>query len=124
MCDLAALHPPSTDSPALADARLADPFGTGLSGLLAAGAAVELPPPLDQLHADPAPLLAALAGQPVTLVHGDAWHGNLIWVTGRPVWIDWEECSRAPAVADLATWLYGSAFVPPTPTPERDLAAY
>ena len=124
MGDLAALHAIFADSTALADARLADPFGADLSGLLAAGAAVELPPPLDRLHADPAPLLAAFAGQPVTLVHGDAWHGNLVWATGRPVWIDWEECSRAPAVADLATWLYGSAFVPPTPTPERDLAAY
>lgn len=102
----------------------ADPFGADLSRLLAAGVDVELPPPLAELRADPAPLLAALDGLPVTLVHGDAWRGNLVWASGCPVWIGWEECSRAPAVADLATWSYGSAFVPRTWTPERDLRAY
>jgi hypothetical protein len=124
MYDLAAMHTAFTDSVAVADARLADPFGTDLPGLLAAGATVELPAPLAELHADPVPLLAALADQPITLIHGDAWHGNLVWATDRPSWIDWEECSRAPAVADLATWVHGSAFVPASPTPERDLAAY
>jgi Ser/Thr protein kinase RdoA (MazF antagonist) len=47
-------------------------------------------------------LLAALAGQPITLIHGDAWRGNLNWDADRPVWIDWAGCSRAPAVADRA----------------------
>ena len=51
-------------------------------------------------------------------------NGNVIWDDGHPVWIDWEECSRAPAVAELATWIHGSAFVPPSQTRERDLAAY
>jgi hypothetical protein len=124
MRDLAAMHEAFAETAAVADPRLADPFGADLSRFLAAGADVELPPPLAELHADPAPLLAALDGLPVTLVHGDAWWGNLVWASGCPVWIDWEECSRAPAVADLATWVYGSAFVPPTRTPERDLVAY
>jgi hypothetical protein len=131
--DLAALHAQFTDSAVLYDTRLADPFGADLNEHLAvARAAVAsstvigsgLSPALADLLADPTPLLDALADQPMTLIHGDAWYGNLVWRSAVPFWIDWEECSRGPAVADLATWLYGTPFVPPTPTPDLDLTAY
>lgn len=140
--DLAAMHLAFAGDPAVDHAALADPFGAAGAGAGAeagdgdgvgaeagdgVGAGVtgaELPEPLATLRADPSPLRAAIAGQPATLVHGDAWRGNLLWRAGRPYWLDWEEASRAPAVADLATWLYGTPFVPPTPTPDADLAAY
>lgn len=118
MRDLAALHREFTADPAVDHPSLADPFGAPRM------AGPPLPAPLDALAADPSPLVAALADLPVTLVHGDAWHGNLLWRGERPWWLDWEEASRAPAVADLATWLYGTPFVAPSPAPAADLAAY
>jgi len=104
--DLAALHDTFTESPVLAHEWLRHPFGPDLDGLLALGRqdARSLPPPLRTLLDDPAPLLAILAQEPSTVLHGDPWPANVRRPQpGRRVWLDWEQASVGPAAADLAT---------------------
>jgi Phosphotransferase enzyme family len=126
--DLARLHDALVSAPVLADARLRGVTGRELPELLEQSvelaARSDLPEPLRLSIAEPAPLLAALS-EPITLVHGDAWPGNVLRTPdGGRCWIDWEEAGAGHAALDLANWLHGSPWVPPSPDPDRDLAVY
>jgi aminoglycoside phosphotransferase (APT) family kinase protein len=77
------------------------------------------------LLADPSPLAELLDPQPRTLVHGDAWPGNVLARGSQDfVWLDWAESGAGPAALDLAIWLYGSPWAPGSTNPEGALAAY
>jgi thiamine kinase-like enzyme len=119
LADLARLHDAFTGAPVLADDRLRDVTQRELPALLERVANFEPSEPLRRLIADPSPLLAELSG-PRTLVHGDAWPGNIVGTC----WIDWEEAGVGHPALDLANWLYGSPWVPASTDPERDLALY
>ncbi len=55
---------------------------------------------------DPTPLLEALEGTPLTLVHGDWKLDNLgSDATGRTILLDWSLPGRGPALSDLAWYL-------------------
>ena len=128
LSDLAALHDALAHEAVLADRRLRDVAGDELPTLVdrstALAAEMALPDPLLTLAADPRLLLAALTG-PTTLVHGDAWPGNVLATQGGGrCWIDWEEAGRGHAALDLANWLHGSPWVSRSPSPEHDLAVY
>jgi hypothetical protein len=61
---------------------------------------------LGDLAADPGPLVGALRGTPLTLVHGDWKFGNVgEHPDGRTVLLDWDRCGAAPATFDLAWYL-------------------
>jgi Phosphotransferase enzyme family len=67
-------------------------------------------PALDELataiHADPAPLVAALAATPMTFLHGDWKMGNLgSHADGRTILLDWAYPGAGPACWDLAWYL-------------------
>ncbi|MGZ5213566.1 MAG: phosphotransferase family protein [Actinomycetota bacterium] len=109
--------------------RFRDVFGREREGLLSeahvSANAAALPEPLSSLLADPSPLVAIVESQPRTLVHGDAWPGNVL--THGPkdfVWLDWAESGAGPAAFDLAVWLYGSPWAPGSTSPEGALGAY
>jgi hypothetical protein len=58
------------------------------------------------LAADPTPLLRALEGTPLTLVHGNWKLDNLgTDPDGRTILLDWELPGRGPALSDLAWYL-------------------
>ena len=58
------------------------------------------------LHDDPAPLVAALAETPQTLVHGDWKAGNLgVDPDGRTILLDWAVTGVGPACADVAHYV-------------------
>jgi hypothetical protein len=128
LADLARLHETFAEEPLLGDPRLRSVTGRELAPLhersvMLAGE-LDLPDPLRVLAADPEPLLAELRSA-TTLVHGDAWPGNVLATPdGGRCWIDWEEAGAGHPALDLATWLHGSPWAPPTPDPDRDLAAY
>ena len=128
LADLARLHESFAENPVLDDPRLRSVAARELARLREHGVALagelELPAPLRVLVADLEPLLAEVRGAG-TLVHGDAWPGNVLPKTdcGR-CWIDWEEAGVGHPALDLATWLHGSPWVPPADDPERDLAVY
>jgi hypothetical protein len=109
--------------------RFRDVFGREREALLSearvSANAAALPEPLSSLLADPSPLTAAVDAQPRTLVHGDAWPGNVL-ASGRKgfVWLDWAESGAGPAAFDLAVWLYGSPWAPGSDNPEGALGAY
>jgi hypothetical protein len=73
------------------------------------------------LHANPRPLVDALARYPVTLVHGDPRREN-VGLTGgveqHLVLIDWQFVSAQPPVVDLA-WLLN--FFTPTEMSKEDI---
>ena len=77
--------------------RFRDIFGRERDGLLAkarvSANAAALPEPLASLLADPSPLTDLVATQPRTLVHGDAWPGNVLVRGADFVWLD----GRGPA---------------------------
>jgi hypothetical protein len=61
---------------------------------------------IDRLHADPRPLVDALSGYEVTLVHGDLKMANLGMHRGRVVLLDWGTLTTwAPAAVDFAWYL-------------------
>jgi len=128
LADLAGLHDALAGVAILNDGRLRDVTGRELPVLAerSAGLAtqLDLPEPLRSLAADPAPLHADLCGA-ITFVHGDAWPGNALGTSaGRRCWIDWEEAGSGHAALDLANWLHGSPWVPPSSDPAGDLAVY
>ncbi|MGE0296304.1 MAG: hypothetical protein AB7R99_06400 [Pseudonocardia sp.] len=61
------------------------------------------------LQSDPAPLVAALAAHPHTLLHGDLWPVNLALEADRVTLLDWSVATWAPPVLELATFLTGAA---------------
>ncbi|GAA3545158.1 phosphotransferase [Nocardioides daeguensis] len=99
-------------SPRMAEAEAARGSGHLVPGLVAQGwprlesvapraAAVVVP-----LVEEPGPLLAALAGTPQTLVHGNWKLDNLgTDAAGRTVLLDWETPGRGAGTADLAWYL-------------------
>jgi hypothetical protein len=126
--DLARLHDAFAGSDVLDDPRLRGVTRGELALLrersVMLTGELDLPPELRALAADPEPLLAEI-GDAVTLVHGDAWPGNVLSTPGgRRCWIDWEEAGVGHPALDLATWLHGSPWVPRASDPERDLAVY
>jgi len=55
---------------------------------------------------EPAPLVAALAGGPITFAHGDWKMGNLgLRPDGRVVLVDWDRPMAAPPVVDLCWYV-------------------
>lgn len=117
--DLAALH----DCFAGADATIAGPLPLGGRPLIEHHATygvrerVALPAALAELLDDPEPLLAILEAEPATLVHGDAYPGNVVRTArSHRVWIDWEDALIGPAAIDLAAfcgsgpWILGRSL--------------
>jgi hypothetical protein len=128
LADLARLHEAFAGPRALNDGRLRDITGRELPALAAEcrklAARLNLPEPLRVLATDLAPLLGELREQD-TLLHGDAWKGNVLSTkSGARYWIDWEEAGVGHAALDLANWLYGSPWVPAASDPAGDLATY
>ena len=128
LADLARLHESYAEKQVLHDPRLRSVTASELARLtehcVALAGELELPAPLRVLIADLEPLLVELRDAR-TLVHGDAWPGNVLSaIDGGRCWIDWEEAGVGHPALDLATWLHGSPWVPPADDPERDLAAY
>ncbi|MBI2168161.1 MAG: hypothetical protein HYU28_01480 [Actinobacteria bacterium] len=129
LTDLSALHRAFEGHPILDEAILRDPLGADLDASLGYARRV---PGLDAildgaaaLAADPTPLLEALAGPPVTLLHGDPWPLNVLRpAPGRRVWIDWAGTARGPAALDLATWLDQAAWVLDAPRVSEQFERY
>ena len=74
----------------------------------------ELAPPrvaaaVARLQDEPAPLLAALARHPCTLVHGDLWLVNIALEDDQVTLLDWALASWAPPVIEFASFLIGNA---------------
>jgi aminoglycoside phosphotransferase (APT) family kinase protein len=128
LADLARLHEAFVEEPLLGDARLRGVTRSELALLRERSATLarelDLPEPLRVLAANPEPLVAEI-GDATTLVHGDAWPGNVLpTLDGGRCWIDWEEAGVGHPALDLATWLHGSPWVPAAPDPDHDLAVY
>ena len=119
LSDLARLHDAFAGAPELEDERLRGVTGRELPTLLERAADFKPPEPFRSLIADPSSVLAELSS-PDTLVHGDAWPGNVLGT----YWIDWEEAGSGHPALDLANWLYGSPWVPASSDPARDLTIY
>ena len=76
------------------------------------------------LATDPAPLVAAFAETPVTLIHGDWKFGNLgAHPDGRTILLDWGWPGRAAPLADLAWYLAVNCDRLPE-SKEHTIAAY
>jgi len=128
LAELAGLHDAFADAPILADQRLRDLTGREFPALLERTAeladALDLPEPLRRLAVNPGPLLAELEGES-TVIHGDAWPGNVLSTADEArCWIDWEEAGVGHPALDLANWLFGSPWVAPATDPDADLAVY
>ena len=126
---LAPMHELFQGATGIEHERFRDVFGREREELLtfARGSAnaAALPEPLSTLLADPSPLVAIVDAQPRTLVHGDAWSGNvLVGGSKEFVWLDWSDAGAGPAAYDLSLWLYGSAWAPGSTSPDGALAAY
>jgi Phosphotransferase enzyme family len=108
--------------------RFRDVFGRERDELLmlARGSAnaAALPEPLASLLDEPSPLVEILSAEPRTLVHGDAWPGNVLMREKGFVWLDWTESGAGPAAYDVSLWLYGSAWAPGSTSSEGALGAY
>jgi aminoglycoside phosphotransferase (APT) family kinase protein len=129
LAGLARVHELFEDANGIEHERFRDVFGREREALLAGARdsanAAALPEPLATLLGDPSPLITILASQPRTLVHGDAWSGNVLTTgAGKFVWLDWAESGAGPAAFDLAVWLYGSPWAPGAANPEGALGAY
>jgi aminoglycoside phosphotransferase (APT) family kinase protein len=128
LADLARLHEAFDGDELLGDPRLRGVTRGELAPLRERSATLarelDLPEPLRALAADTEPLLAQI-GSAATLVHGDAWPGNVLpTLEGSRCWVDWEEAGVGHPALDLATWLHGSPWVPAASDPDRDLAVY
>jgi hypothetical protein len=125
---LARMHELFEGATGIEHERFRDVFGRERDGLVAearvSANAAALPEPLASLLADPSPLIDLVAAQPRTLVHGDAWPGNVLVRGAEFVWLDWTGSGAGPAAFDLAVWLYGSPWAPGSTSPEGALGAY
>jgi len=128
LAQLALVHELFVGATGIEHERFSDVFGREREALLAlargSANAAALPEPLAGLLEDPAPLDEIVDAEPRTLVHGDAWSGNVLMRGKDFVWLDWAESGAGPAVFDLSTWLYGSAWAPGSTSPEGALGAY
>jgi hypothetical protein len=128
LAGLARMHELFQGATGIDHERFRDVFGRERDGLLAearvSANAAALPEPMASLLADPSPLIDVVAPQPRTLVHGDAWPGNVLRGTTDFVWLDWTGSGAGPAAFDLAVWLYGSPWAPGSASPEGALGAY
>jgi hypothetical protein len=71
------------------------------------------------LAADPQPLLAALGGQPSTLIHGDLKLANVgIESDGSIVLVDWQMVMLAPIAVELGWFLVSNVASLPLPPDE------
>lgn len=57
---------------------------------------------------DPAPLVAALAARPSSLLHGDAWFVNAALEPDRVTLIDWAIATWAPPALECTTFMVGA----------------
>jgi hypothetical protein len=126
---LAPMHELFVGATGIEHERFRDVFGRERDGLLAlargSANAAALPEPLSTLLSDPSPIVAIIDAEPRTLVHGDAWSGNVLASGPKEfVWLDWTESGAGPAAYDLSLWLYGSAWAPGSTSPEGALGAY
>jgi Phosphotransferase enzyme family len=62
-----------------------------------------------RLHADPAPLAAAMRNGAITLLHADLWLVNLALTPEQVVFLDWAIATEGPPALDLSIFLTGSA---------------
>lgn len=127
--ELARMHELFEGATGIDHERFRDVFGREREGLLSqarvSANAAALPEPLASLLRDPSRLIAIVDAQPRTLVHGDAWPGNVLARLPKDfVWLDWAESGAGPAAFDLAVWLYGSPWAPGSASPEGALGAY
>lgn len=71
------------------------------------------------LAADPQPLLDALAGQPVSLIHGDLKLANAgVEAGGSVVLVDWQMTMFAPVAVELGWFLVANVATLPLPPDE------
>jgi len=125
---LAQMHELFVGATGIEHERFRDVFGRERDELLAlargSANAAALPDPLAELLDDPSVLVELIDAQPRTLVHGDAWPGNILTRGADFVWLDWTDAGAGPAAYDLSLWLYGSAWAPGSSSPEGALGAY
>ncbi len=125
---LAPMHELFVGATGIEHERFRDVFGRERAELLAlargSANAAALPEPLASLLDDPSPLTEIVDAEPRTLVHGDAWPGNVLTRGHDFVWLGWTESGAGPAAYDLSLWLYGSAWTPGSTSPEGALGAY
>jgi hypothetical protein len=73
---------------------------------------------IDDLAADPQPLLDALAGEPSTLLHGDLKLANVgVAEDGAVELVDWQMVMVAPAAVELGWFLVSNVDGLPLPAP-------
>jgi hypothetical protein len=110
--ELSRFHEAFEDSPHLVSSVLRRPFGRDSAEILSAArqSGWQLPPPLDELLNDPAPLLEALEVLPLTILHGDPWPANVAKRGSEFVWMNWWQASLGPGVADFAAWIDQTPF--------------
>jgi len=73
-------------------------------------------------HADE--IAAPLQAEPVTLLHGDYWPGNIGQpVDGRQIVFDWQRAAIGPAILDLQHFCLTVSMVLQPPLPVEDLVA-
>lgn len=90
----------------LPDIELVATFPEGwdlLAGVVDPGVARDL----RALADDPTPIMAALDGYPITLLHGDLRSANVAWDGSRAIAIDWQP-TVAPPAYDLVYFVTGS----------------
>jgi len=128
LAGLAQLHELFVGATGIEHERFRDVFGRERAELLAlareSANAAALPEPLASLLDDPSPLGTFVDTEPRTLVHGDAWSGNVVTRGKDFLWLDWTESGAGPAAYDVSLWLYGSAWAPGSTSPEGALGAY
>lgn len=69
-------------------------------------------------------IAAPLRTEPVTLLHGDYWPGNIAQpVEGRQIVFDWQRAAIGPAILDLQHFCLTVAMVLQPPVPVEELVA-
>jgi len=98
---------PATIAPELARDEVAGPVAVAQQGWSMLGdRAPSLAGTVFALHAEPGPLVVALATTPATFLQGDWKMGNLGWhPEGRTILLDWAYLGAGPATWDLMWYL-------------------
>ena len=58
--------------------------------------------------------LPVVASEPLVLLHGDPWSGNVVWGAAGPVLVDWEYARLGERAEDLAYLAALDALAPAT----------